>query len=71
MTIWGTSHFVSRFDAINYYCTQCSITFAQAERAVDTKIREGSIHIGKPVLAPGEILMHLDDGKRYGIMAYK
>lgn len=35
--------------------------------AVDRKLAEGSIHIGKPPLKDGETLNVIDDGTRYEI----
>lgn len=61
---YGTSYFVSRSAAIRYYKD-----YGDNAASVDTKIREGSIHIGKPPLKPGDVLMTTDGGKRYMIQS--
>jgi len=61
---YGTSHFVSRGAAIRYYR---DYGYDDTAAAVDRKIREGEIHIGKPALKPGQRLTTVDGGKRYAI----
>ncbi len=67
----GTSYFVSRAAAVRYYADYESGTRSgkrfQAEHAVDTKLAEGSIHIGEPPLKPGETLSVIDAGTRYAV----
>lgn len=65
-TSWGTSHFVSHSAAVRYYRDYEGST-AEARKAVDRKLREGEIHIGKPVLKPGQRLSMIDSGTRYAI----
>jgi hypothetical protein len=59
----GTSHFVSRDTAINYYRG-----YGFDAKAVDQKIADGEIHIGKPKLNPNEYLTVIDNGARYAIV---
>jgi len=61
----GTSYFFSRAAAIRYYK---DYHYDDTAAAVDRKLREGEIHIGKPPLKAGERLIMLDGGKRYGIV---
>ncbi len=63
----GTSYFVSRSAAVRYY-KDYEGSIEDSKRAVATKLREGSIHIGKPPLKPGERLTTTDGGKRYMIV---
>lgn len=49
-TIVGTCYFPTKADAIKYYAEYES----DAARAVEIKLKEGSIHIGKPALKPGQ-----------------
>lgn len=44
-TIMGTPYFISRFAAIQYYKPY---NYEDTAAAVDRKIKEGDIHIGKP-----------------------
>lgn len=62
-TTYGTAHFVSHEAAVSYYDAYED----DPARAVETKLREGSIHIGKPELKPGQTLSVIDDGTRYAI----
>lgn len=62
-TTYGTSHFVSMATAVTYY----KAYEQNPHRAVITKLREGSIHIGKPELKAGQKLTIIDDGLRYAI----
>ncbi len=64
--ITGTSHFVSRDKAIEYYGYEGG-TYRALGIAVDRKVAEGLIHIGKPSLKPGQRLIVIDDGARYAI----
>lgn len=64
MTRIGTSHFVSFQTAVRYYRPY---GYENTVETVKRKILEGEIHIGKPPLAPGEKLVILDNGTRYGI----
>lgn len=68
MTRFGTSHFVSFTKACDYYRDyDPSLTPAELERRVRTKIDEGEIHLGKPALKTGERLLVIDGGARYAI----
>jgi hypothetical protein len=58
----GTSHFVSKAAALRYFAYE-NATMASIER----KIAEGSIHIGKPELKPGQRLRVIDGGTRYAV----
>ncbi len=58
----GTSYFKSVTAALRYYRA-----YGFDEEAVDQKIAEGEIHIGKPALKPGETLQLIDEGTRYQI----
>jgi len=64
MTTYGTSYFVSVDAAIRYYK---DTEGRSAAHAVDRKIREGQIHIGKPTLKAGQTLLVIDGGTRYAI----
>jgi hypothetical protein len=61
---YGTSYFLSRRAAIYYFSDYES---APVGAAVDRKIAEGLIHIGKPELKPGQTLHVIDSGLRYAI----
>lgn len=50
MTAFGTSHFVNRTTAILYYR---EYQYDNIQSAVDRKIAEGEIHLGKPVVQSG------------------
>jgi hypothetical protein len=61
---WGTSHFVSYEDAMRYYS---GYGYSNTQRAVDRKLSEGEIHIGRPATKAGEKIT-LDKGEgRYFI----
>ncbi len=62
-TTYGTSHFVSREMAVRYYADYEQNPLA----AVEYKLQEGSIHIGKPEVKPGQELSVIDNGARYAI----
>jgi hypothetical protein len=66
MTITGTSHFTSRAAAVAYYVPY---HYPIASEAVDDMLARGEIHIGEPTLRPGERLVLLDGGRRFGIEA--
>jgi hypothetical protein len=59
---YGTSYFTSLSAAKRYYKP-----YGYDESDVKRKIREGEIHVGKPVLKAGERLGTTDGGKRYTI----
>lgn len=61
---YGTSYFVSKSAAVRYYAAYED----DPKSAVELKLREGSIHIGKPPLKPGQRLSTTDGGKRYMIV---
>lgn len=63
---YGTSYFTSKSAAVRYY-KDYEGSIEDAKHAVEVKLREGSIHIGKPSLKPGERLGLTDGGKRYTI----
>jgi hypothetical protein len=63
---WGTSHFVSRLAAERYY-SDYEGDADDTRRAVDRKLAEGQIHIGKPNLELGQTLTIGDNGTRYFI----
>ncbi len=70
MTITGTSSFVSVNHAIAYYREQTpGCTSLEATKLVAEKIQSADIHIGRPILKPGERLTLLDGGRRYGIVS--
>lgn len=58
----GTAYFVSLHAAYRYYRP-----YGTDKAAVDQKIAEGEIHIGKPPLQPGDVLTVIDEGTRYQI----
>lgn len=65
MTIIGTSYFPTVDAAISYYWDQEG-GHANAKEAVLTKLREKSIHIGKPPIKPGqEVKLNLKEGRYY------
>lgn len=57
---YGTSYFVSLDFAILYYRP-----YGYDRQGVKQKINAGEIHIGKPVLKPGETLSVIPDEGRY------
>lgn len=61
--IYGTCYFVSREAAEQYYADY----ERDPARAVETKLSEGSIQIGKPALRAGQTLVVIDDGTRYAV----
>jgi len=62
-TTFGTSYFVSGEAAIKYY-SECDPNPIQA---VKRKLAEGSIHIGQPILKPGQTLSINREEGRYFI----
>lgn len=58
----GTSYFVSRRSAWQYYRAQ-----GESPDVVQSKLDAGEIHIGTPPLAEGERLKVIDGYLRYGI----
>lgn len=54
-TRYGTSHFVSRAAAINYYDA-----YGNDVEEVDRKLVDGEIHIGRPT-APDGCTVYLDN----------
>lgn len=58
----GTSYFVSKMHALRYYDHEGATL-----NDIAIKEAEGLIHIGKPPIRPGDRLVLLDDGARYGI----
>lgn len=64
---WGTSYFTSKGAAVRYY-KDYEGDLESAKHAVEIKLREGSIHIGKPPLKAGQRLSTTDGGKRYMIV---
>lgn len=63
MTTYGTAYFVSREAAVKYYANYEH----DPDHAVTYKLREQSIHIGKPDLKPGQVLSIIDGGLRYAV----
>jgi hypothetical protein len=63
---WGTSYFVSRKAAERYY-SDYEGDADDTRRAVDRKLAEGIINIGKPNLELGQTLTVGDNGTRYFI----
>ena len=63
----GTSHFVSRERALQYY-DRLSFANRVTLREIEAKITAGEIHIGPPKLQEGEHLSVIDNGCRYAII---
>ena len=61
-TVWGTSYFATYTMAREYYAQQ-----GDSREQVDTKIREGSIHIGVPPLKKNQKLIYNSQEGRYFI----
>lgn len=59
--IIGTSHFVDRESALNYYSYQGGM--AGIGQIVDQKLEEGEIHLGPPEVKKGERLFVNDEGR--------
>lgn len=65
--IYGTSHFVNKDAAIRYY-KDYEGSYADAKRAVESKLAEGSIHIGPPTrLKPGAKVTVIRGEGRYQV----
>jgi hypothetical protein len=62
-TTYGTSHFVSLEAAVRYYAAYEK----NPKRAVELKLKEGSIHIGKPHVNAQQTLSVIADEGRYAI----
>jgi len=67
--VWGTSHFVSMHTANVYYLPYYHGDRQATLEAVQDKVQHGEIHIGKPLqqLKPGDEVVLIDGGTRYGI----
>lgn len=64
---YGTSHFISKDAAIRYY-KDYEGSYADAKRAVERKLAEGSIHIGPPTrLKPGAKVTVIRGEGRYQV----
>ena len=66
MTTVGTCHFVSYAAAVSYYRVY-EASFPEARRAVNRKLADGEIRLGKPETKAGERLVTIDGGRRYAI----
>ncbi len=64
MATYGTAHFVSRAAAIAYYR---EYGYDDVAHAVDAKIAEGEIFIGRPRVFAGQTVSLIDNGRRYAI----
>ena len=62
MTI-GTSYFINLQAAYRYYAP-----YGDSHAAVDRKIVEGQIHIGRPAAKDGERLTLIDGGTRWAVV---
>ena len=67
MTIVGTCHFPSIAKARRYYRAY-SAGAVDVESMVQRKFAEGEIKLGSPQLKPGDRLILIDQGTRYGIV---
>lgn len=65
MTRTGTSHFVSYEAAVAYYRPY---HYTDVINAVNQKLDEGNIHIGPPILKPGQKLRVILYEQRYEIV---
>lgn len=64
----GTAYFVSRAAAVRYYRPyDRPATLTEGVAAVDRRIAEGLIHIGRPDRPLGHRLVLIDDSTRYGV----
>ncbi len=61
--IYGTHHFLDRQAAIKYYKAYES----QPAKAVDRKLQEGEIALGKPPLKHNQTCFLIDDGTRWAV----
>jgi hypothetical protein len=62
-SVWGTSYFASKGAAIRYYKP-----YGYDKEAVESKIRQGEIHIGRPPVKPGQTLKLIDGATRFAIV---
>lgn len=70
MTRFGTSHFVSHAHAVSYYRPYApDLNYRERRAWIESKVRDGEIHIGRPECKPGESIVTIDDGTRYAIEA--
>jgi hypothetical protein len=60
----GTNYFLSFAAAVRYYRDYHG---NDACIVVPQKLRDGEIHIGRPILKPGQRLVLIDNGTRYAI----
>ena len=58
MTWMGTSHFVSKTAAINYYKS-----YGNDTEEVNRKLRDGELQIGRPKSLPGRATRVDEDGR--------
>jgi hypothetical protein len=65
-TTFGTAHFVTLRHAASYYRAYFG-PYGMALQAAREKLAAGEIHIGPPIVRPGETLVLLDGETRYGI----
>ena len=65
--IIGTNSFVSIRDAEYYYRKQFNLRAKEAAALVKEKLAAGEIFTGKPKVRPGEVVIIIDEGKRYAI----
>jgi hypothetical protein len=63
----GTHHFVNRGAAVRYFLDY-EDSMNRACRAVERKLRDGSIKLGRPETQPGERLVLVDNATRYAIV---
>ena len=64
--IYGTSHFRSIFDARNYYKGYGYGDYQETRKAVQYKLDNGEIHIGKPELKEGQkLLLNAKEGRYF------
>jgi hypothetical protein len=61
-TRYGTSHFVDRQAALDYYMPY---GHEDLEAAIDRKLLEGEIHLGPPRMIPGYKLGQYPDGRYF------
>jgi hypothetical protein len=64
----GTSHFVCRVSAENYYRRAMGLDYFEVVGVVKDKLAAGEIHLGAPPLQLGQRLELVDDGTRYAIV---
>ena len=65
----GTSYFPTFHKAMKYYRPYCTGSREDLRKLVQSKLDEGLIHIGEPLLKPGETKHLIDDGTRWEILA--